>query len=155
MTRMKLFHLRHLILAVAAIAAAIAALDGAQAAGVIEKGVYLSGPRYEGDVPPCEAMLDTISSQFAKKESTFWNSALAITGFDRVREVAFRPWTNESIPRRFCEARAMISDGKPRLVRYGIIEDGGFASYGAGVVWCVVGLDRNWAYQPACRAARP
>jgi hypothetical protein len=24
-----------------------------------------------------------------------------------------------------------------------------------GVEWCVVGLDRNWAYNPACRMARP
>jgi hypothetical protein len=24
-----------------------------------------------------------------------------------------------------------------------------------GVEWCVAGLDRNWAYNPACRAARP
>ena len=25
----------------------------------------------------------------------------------------------------------------------------------SGVEFCVVGLDRNWAYGPACRAARP
>jgi hypothetical protein len=24
-----------------------------------------------------------------------------------------------------------------------------------GVEWCVVGLDRNWAYNPACKMARP
>jgi hypothetical protein len=24
-----------------------------------------------------------------------------------------------------------------------------------GVEWCVVGLDRNWAYNPACQMARP
>jgi hypothetical protein len=23
------------------------------------------------------------------------------------------------------------------------------------VEWCVVGLDRNWAYNPSCKAARP
>ena len=33
--------------------------------------------------------------------------------------------------------------------------DGGFAAYGPGVEFCVVGLDRNWAYNPACKAARP
>ena len=32
---------------------------------------------------------------------------------------------------------------------------GGFAGYGNGVEWCVVGLDRNWAYNPSCRAAKP
>jgi hypothetical protein len=24
-----------------------------------------------------------------------------------------------------------------------------------GVEWCIVGLDRNWAYNPACKMARP
>ena len=24
-----------------------------------------------------------------------------------------------------------------------------------GVQWCVIGLDRNWAYNPACKAAGP
>jgi hypothetical protein len=24
-----------------------------------------------------------------------------------------------------------------------------------GVEWCVVGLDRNWAYNPRCKMARP
>jgi hypothetical protein len=24
-----------------------------------------------------------------------------------------------------------------------------------GVTWCVVGLDRNWAYNPDCRMAMP
>jgi hypothetical protein len=29
--------------------------------------------------------------------------------------------------------------------------------YGAswGVEWCIVGLDRNWSYNPACKMARP
>ena len=39
----------------------------------------------------------------------------------------------------------MLSDGKMRTVHYSIIEDGGFAGFGQGVEWCVVGLDRNWA----------
>jgi hypothetical protein len=24
-----------------------------------------------------------------------------------------------------------------------------------GVQWCVIGIDRNWAYNPECRAAAP
>ena len=49
----------------------------------------------------------------------------------------------------------MLNDGKMRTVHYSIIEDGGFAGFGQGVEWCVTGLDRNWAYNPGCRAARP
>src|SRR3954452_12522091 len=131
------------------------ALGQAQAANPLEKNFWLSGPRYDGNLPPCEWALGKITSRFAEKESTFWNSALQITGYDRVHEVAFRPWQSDNIPRRYCAATAMVSDGKPRPVYYSIVEDGGFASFGDGVEFCVVGLDRNWAYNPACKAARP
>jgi hypothetical protein len=147
---------RGLLLA-AAVSAGLAGVlpDAARAANPLEMNFYLSGPRYDGNVPACESALGEITSRFAEKESTFWNSALQITGFAKVREVAFRPWASNSIPRRFCSAHALLSDGRERQVHYSIIEDGGFAAYGPGVEFCVVGLDRNWAYQPACKAARP
>ncbi len=134
--------------------------NAARAANLLELNFWLSGPRYDGQMAECEQALSTISSQFADKESTYWNSRLEITGFADVREVAFRPWSvpasaYNSIPRRFCSASAMLNDGHVHKVHYSIIEDGGFAGYGSGVEWCMVGLDRNWAYNPACRAARP
>jgi hypothetical protein len=140
---------------VAAAAALLVSGHAAQAANPFELNFWLSGPRYDGRVAPCEAALPTITSQFREKESTFWNSALAITGFSRIHETAFRPWQSDNIPRRFCSGDVMISDGKMRSVHYSIIEDGGFAGFGQGVEWCVTGLDRNWAYSPGCRAARP
>lgn len=127
----------------------------AYAANPLEMNFWLSGPRYDGNVGPCESVLSTISSQFQEKEGSFWNSALTITGYADVREIAFRPWQSDNIPRRYCTGRVMVSDGKIRTVNYSIIENGGFAGYGQGVEWCVTGLDRNWAYNPACRAARP
>ena len=140
------------------ITAAVALLvssPAAQAANPLELNFWLNGPRYDGNVKPCEAALPTIISQFREKESTFWNSALTITGFGRIHETAFRPWQSDNIPRRYCSGDVMLSDGKMRAVHYSIIEDGGFAGFGQGVEWCVVGLDRDWAYNPACRAAKP
>lgn len=127
----------------------------AHAANPLELNFWLSGPRYDGQLSACESALGTISSQFAEREGTYWNSPLAITGYDRVHETAFRPWTSDNIPRRYCSALAKVSDGRTRVVNYSIIEDGGFGGFGEGVEWCVVGLDRNWAYSPACRSARP
>jgi len=127
----------------------------AEAANPLELNFWLSGPGYEGRVADCEAALPTITSQFQEKESTFWNSALEITGYARIRETAFRPWRSDNIPRRYCSAEVMLNDGKPRTVHYSIGEDTGFAGYGQGVEWCVVGLDRNWAYNPSCKAAKP
>jgi hypothetical protein len=129
--------------------------QAAEAANPFELNFWLSGPRYDGKVADCGAALSTITSQFREKESTFWNSNLEITGFGQIRETAFRPWQSDNIPRRYCSAEVMLNDGKLRTVHYSIIEDGGFASMGQGVEWCVTGLDRNWAYNPGCRSARP
>ena len=127
----------------------------AEAANPFEMNFWLSGPKYDGRVAPCEAALTTITSQFREKESTFWNSDLTITAYGDIRETAFRPWQSDNIPRRYCSADVMTSDGKLRAVHYSLIEDGGFAGYDQGVEWCITGLDRNWAYNPACTAARP
>jgi hypothetical protein len=134
---------------------AVSAIAPAKAANLFELNFGLFGPGYSGKVAGCEAALSTITAQFQEKESTYWNSALQITGYAGVHETAFRPWQSDNIPRRYCSAEAMLNDGKARAVHYSIIEDGGFAGYDQGVEWCVVGLDRNWAYNPSCRSARP
>jgi hypothetical protein len=127
----------------------------AQAANWLEKSVYLTGPNYDGALPGCEAALGTISSRFEQKEGQYWNSNLQILGYERVRQTAFSPWAKGSIPRRFCTATALVSDGRKHRVDYLIAEDTGMIGASWGVTWCVVGLDRNWAYNPACKMARP
>ena len=127
----------------------------AQAASWLEQHIYMIGPRYDAVVPACDYGLGVIASRFATKEGRFWNSALTIQGFENVRQVAFHPWANDTIPRRFCTATAIVSDGRKRRVNYQIGEDTGFVGATWGVEWCVVGLDRNLAYNPACKMARP
>ena len=139
----------------AAILIGLGTLMPAQAASWLEKNIYLTGPNYDGVLPPCEAALGTIASRFAQKEGQFWNSDLQILDFERVRETAFRPWAAGTIPRRFCSAVALVSDGRKHRVSYWIGEDTGMIGMTWGVEWCVAGLDRNWAYNPACKMARP
>ena len=127
----------------------------AAAANWLEMNFWLSGPRYDGVLPGCDAALDIIASRFATKEGRFWNSDLQIVGFEKVRQIAFRPWANDTIPRRFCAGTALVSDGHRHPVNFSIIEDGGAIGANWGVEWCVTGLDRNWAYNPACKMARP
>jgi hypothetical protein len=133
----------------------LAFAPAAEAANPFELNFWLSGPRYDGQLSGCEAALSAISAQFYDKERTYWNSELQITGFAGIHETGFRPWQSDNIPRRYCSAGVMLSDGKARTVHYSIIEDGGFAGYGQGVEWCVTGLDRDWAYNPGCKAAKP
>ena len=129
----------------------------ALAASLWEKSGYLIGPRYEGRLPACDTpvALMRIQWRFAEKEGQFWNSDLRIVEFDSIKEVAVRPWAEGTIPRRFCSGRVLISDGRWRPVRYSIIEDGSMIGAHWGVQWCVVGVDRNWAYNPECKAAGP
>ena len=146
---------RWIPLVTAAVLIVRSALVPAHAANWLEMNFWLSGPRYDGILPPCEAGLGTITARFAQKEGRFWNSDLQILGFDRVRETAFRPWAHDTIPRRFCSAVALVSDGRYHPVYYSIGEDTGLIGATWGVEWCVVGLDRNWAYNPACKMAQP
>ena len=152
--------MRACIRSLAAMGVAVAALVfsiEARAANWLELNFGLSGPRYDAVVPLCEDgwALTKIQSRFAEKESRFWTSALQIVGFENVRETAFRPWHYAAIPRRFCSARVMINDGTVRPIYYSIGEDTGIIGVTWGVEWCVVGLDRNWAYSPSCKMARP
>ena len=115
-------------IAVAALGTALLiAASPAPAANWLEKGIYLTGPRFESQLPTCDDSwaLSSIQRRFSTKEGRFWNSDLQITNFDQIREVAHRPWADGTIPRRFCSGRALISDGKWRVVRYSIVEDGG------------------------------
>src|SRR5262245_58949009 len=148
---MRLQHLGALVAALIGIAAP------AHAASLLEKNFWLSGPNYDGILPLCEdpAVTGWISSRFAHTEATFWNSTLVIQGFDRLHEIAFQPWGPSYIPRRFCSAQVLTSDGHERLVFYSIAEDQGAIGVTWGVEYCVTGLDRPLAYAPNCKMARP
>src|SRR5215207_4357248 len=141
----------------AGLAALVGTLTPASPASLLELNFGLSGPRYDAIVPLCDdpAVLGKIASRFAEKEGNYWRSDLGLTAIERVRELAFRPWGSDAIPRRFCSGVAVVSDGKPRPVYYSVNETGGWLGAGWGVEWCIVGLDRNWAYNPHCRMARP
>jgi hypothetical protein len=147
----------------AGLAIAVAALStllmirGAAATSWLEMNFYLSGPRYDGVLPPCDYpdALVKISSRFNEKEDKFWDPNLKLVAFEKIRETAFRPWAANTIPRRFCSAIVEISDGRKHVIHYSIAEDAGMIGATWGVEWCVVGLDRNWAYNPACKMAQP
>jgi hypothetical protein len=140
-----------------ALALGIACFSPARAANWFERNFWLSGPNYDRVLPACDyaPALDRIIANFQTKESRFWNSELSIVGVEDIRETAFLPWAAQSIPRRFCSATALINDGGRHPIYYSIGEDTGLIGVDWGVNFCVVGLDRNWAYNPACRAARP
>jgi hypothetical protein len=142
-----------------ALVAALGVLTTSQprAASIFEKNFWLSGPRYDRNVPACDyaGALDRIISNFHTKEIRFWNSELRIVGIENIQETALQPWAAQSIPRRYCSGTAVINDGARHPVYYSIAEDTGMIGMDYGVNFCVEGLDRNWAYNPGCRSAKP
>ena len=146
---------RSVIVAGFAAIGGLAAMMPVQAAGPIEKTIYMVGPRYSGYLPACEYALSTIAVRFTQKESQFWASSLQIVSFEDVKEDLSRPWVVGTIPRRFCNAVANVNDGLKHKVYYSIGEDTGMIGMKWGVEWCVDGLDRNMAYNPHCKMARP
>lgn len=148
-----------LLLATAAAALAAAALAPAWARSArvdIDPAEEREFP-YDANIPGCQdpVVLSTVSSKFAEKEDQYWASRLTIVGYENIQRTAWRPWGLDYVPRRFCTATATVSDGMKRKVDYSVRE--GLGPFGAtwGVEFCVHGLDRNWAYSPACLAARP
>jgi hypothetical protein len=114
-------------------------------------------PPYTGILPLCSdsSVLQEVTWSFGKRESEFWNSDLAIVGFETPQEFGYRSNGLSYIPRRYCRAEAVFNDGVRRKVVYNVGEALGFIGLGSGVTWCVVGLDRNHAFSPNCRAAGP
>lgn len=112
---------------------------------------------YDTQLPACHdvAVLEKIASYFAEKEAKFWQSDLRIVEYERIRPRAWRPWGLDYIPRRFCTGKVITSDGVRRQIDYSVREDLGIIGATWGVEWCVMGLDRNWAFNPACKMARP
>lgn len=114
-------------------------------------------PAYNANLPGCDNsfVLGEISDKFRTREDRFWSSDLRIVSFERVRETGWRPWGVDFIPRRFCTALVTTTDGIKRRIDYSVREGTGFIGLSWGTDWCIDGLDRNYAYAPHCRQARP
>jgi opacity protein-like surface antigen len=112
---------------------------------------------YAADLPACgdPKVLAFISSRFSERESSFWGSGMTLLEYSHIKPLAWRPWGLDTIPRRYCYAKVLTSQGTYHRVDYSVREDLGFLGVGWGVEWCVLGLDRNLAYSPSCRMARP
>jgi hypothetical protein len=112
---------------------------------------------YSGSIPFCDNphVLGSINGKFARRESEYWFSGLAILGFGEIQEIGFRTNGIDYIPRRYCRARVMMNDNRLREVSYSIAEGLGPIGLGWGTEWCIAGLDRNYAFGLDCRSARP
>ena len=98
------------ILAAVVVSTAIGALAPAQAASWLEKSIYLTGPRYDGDLPACEAGLRTIASRFSQKGPVL-ELGPRDPRFRTGARDAYRPQP-PAHPAPLLAAVALVSDGK-------------------------------------------
>ena len=112
---------------------------------------------YVGNVYACDepAILTRIQGVFRTTQNAYWKQDLQLTAFDRIRELSLRGSGLEYIPRRYCIARGHFSNDSVHTVIYDIEESQGIIGVGDGVEWCIVGLDRLFAFSPACSSLRP
>jgi hypothetical protein len=120
---------------------------------------------FSSNLPTCDdpSVLSTITGRFSEAENTYWGGQNAVGGFERVKEIGFRANGLGYIPRRYCVARVAVVD--PRVppppqppehtVVYSVTAAAGLIVFSWGVEWCVVGFDREHAYEPACGVLRP
>ncbi len=112
---------------------------------------------YWNEVPGCDdpAVFERIQSRFHDREAEFWDTGLEIAAFYEPAELGYKTKGLDYIPRRYCRARAYLNNATWHPVFYSIGEDLGIIGFGFGVIWCVEGLDRNYAYAPHCQMVRP
>ena len=112
---------------------------------------------YTADIPACDDswVLSRIQSRFSQKEGYYWNSTLEILSYDKISQYGLRTNGSDYIPRRYCSARATLSDGKTTIATYTIGEKLGMIGVGYGVDYCLSGYDRSWSYGYKCDALRP
>jgi hypothetical protein len=127
---------------------------------------------YDAQVAACDdpAVIGRIQGRFNAREANDWKTNLTLLEVDHIQQTHFRPNGVDLIPRRYCHARVVTSDGRRRALYYNIVEDAGITGWHGSlflglvryptpgsfnVEWCVDGLDRHRTYAQNCRMARP
>jgi hypothetical protein len=110
----------------------------------------------EPRVPDCSdaSVTGAVAGRVARADPAYGHG-LTITGMERVVETSYQVDRPSPYARRFCEARAHMSDGRTRRVYYAISEHAGFLGIGWGLEACVAGVDPWRVYDARCRTARP
>ncbi|MCZ8377184.1 MAG: hypothetical protein O9342_17570 [Beijerinckiaceae bacterium] len=107
---------------------------------------------WSAQISSCDSpgVLSKLQHRFNATERRFWNSNAEIIGFEKVRQAAFRPHGLDLIPRRYCQAQAVMADRRRLTMRYAIIEETGIIGMTEGVQFCLSGYDRNHTAMPGC-----
>lgn len=108
-------------------------------------------------VPACSdpAVLAEVEDQFEYGAVDMLKTGVVIEEFSDLVERAYFPLSEDRpIERRYCQGKALISDGLRRTVYYVVSHPLGFASLTWKAEGCVLGLDRWYIYGADCQSLR-
>ncbi|MTI19048.1 hypothetical protein E1162_17535 [Rhodobacteraceae bacterium RKSG542] len=71
-----------------------------------------------------------------------------------IQETGFQLGNPSPVARRYCAARAILSDGSHRALYYMVVEHDGFVGVSWNVQACLDGLDKYRVYDGRCRTVR-
>jgi hypothetical protein len=108
-------------------------------------------------VPGCDdpAVLGRLMTRFNSTQRSYWSSDLEIVSFSHVRPSHFRENGLDLIPRRYCRGQVLLNNRRTSPLYFVITQDAGMAGHDFGLQFCVMAYDRQWAYAPECKTARP
>lgn len=111
---------------------------------------------FGGPLPVCEdqKVLSKITKRFDRVQQKYHETDLQILDIAEIRETDERIVVEEETDRRFCVAKAELSDGNQPHIYYMILEGGGLASFGWNVNYCVNGYDFERAHGDKCRSVK-
>ncbi|WP_208999175.1 hypothetical protein [Roseibium sediminis] len=119
-------------------------------------GPSLAHPSGGARLPSCDA--GSVQSAVARTMSRArkdYNDGLRITGLNRISQSRLDAGGTSVIARRYCRARADLSNGSVRTVYYVLEEDNGFVGIGWAVRACIPSADKWHVYGNACSTTRP
>ncbi len=105
-----------------------------------------------------DAVLNRIASRFRHQVNNVPNLPnVGIADFRRIGETRYQPQIagERPIERRYCHAKADLTNGRTHDVWYVIERPMGFAGLGSNVEFCLAGFDRWKVYDGRCRVLRP
>lgn len=140
---------------IALTAAVVAVLPAALAPAAAETRAYLSlnkDPR----LPDCTASsVQSAVTRTLSRAKADYAGGVRIKDMIQIRETAYRENGVSPLARRFCSAKASLSDGTTRTVHYKVEEHAGFVGVSWNVEACIWPLDKWHVYGAHCQTVRP
>jgi hypothetical protein len=107
-------------------------------------------------VPACEqsAVIDSIRTKFGVADEGVLKAGLALGPIDRIMQAYAGQNDPSPTARRYCEARATLSNGKQTTLYYLVEQDAGFVGITWNVEFCLMGYEPWYVHDGRCHTVR-